>query len=699
MPFLKSPLVAVDRRDTMAVDSPTRLGLTRNATLAFPRALPAVRTAPAALALIVTASTIIRTTAAMAHPVPTLFPDEYIYTALARSFGSSGLPLIRGSLAHFPALLAPLLAAPIWALAPTAIAYHLVQAENALFMSLAAIPVYLLARELRLGTRYSLVCALFIVAAPSLTFSARTLADPLGFPLALTAFYAAFVALMRPSTRTQLAFFGLASLASFARVQYVVLFAVYLAALVVTQRRGALRTHRVSLGVVVAGLLAAVAVGPSRMLGYYSVVLHLHVSLGTLHWIGTDLFLIAIGSGIAMVPGALVGLAGARTRAEVTFAALAAFLTAALLFEAGLYASNGADRFQGRYLLGLAPIIPIAFGLYLRNGRRARVPVMLISTLLFILVARLPLSGFAVGTGSTDSPFLWAIDRLSAIMGTGSSSLLVAVFCGCAALVAVLVANGLRARIALVGCLFFLVLGSVAATAEDISRSHLAQREYVSPQPTWIDDAHVGDVTAVATALSPPGLLVEQLFWNQSITREVVMSNAAPTDVFASAPVYVGHGGALETPSGPIRTAVLWNQHGATAEFQGGRLVASTDSFALWKPSGVARLSLLETGRYRDGLLAGSGYLALWPRPGGRLRGRVSFTVTLPRMFKPAKLTIDSRTVSLRPAESKRFSFCIDTSHEWKVAYHGSVTFLPDFRQVSVRQTVPRLTRDAACGS
>ena len=113
----------------------------------------------------------------------------------------------------------------------------------------------------------------------------------------------------------------------------------------------------------------------------------------------------------------------------------------------------------------------------------------------------------------------------------------------------------------------------------------------------------------------------------------------------------------------------------------------------------MARLSLLETGRYRDGLLAPSGYLALWPRPGGRLRGRVSFTVTLPSTFKPATLTIGRRKITLRPTESKRLSFCVDTRREWKIAYRGSVTFLPDFRQVTVSQTVPRLTRGAACGS
>ena len=72
---------------------------------------------------------------------------------------------------HFPALLEPLLAAPLWLVGSTATAYRLVQFENALFMSLAAIPIYLLARRLGLGTRYALASAAFALALPDLVFS------------------------------------------------------------------------------------------------------------------------------------------------------------------------------------------------------------------------------------------------------------------------------------------------------------------------------------------------------------------------------------------------------------------------------------------------------------------------------------------------------------------------------------------------
>src|SRR5262249_6293299 len=153
-----------------------------------------------------------------------------------------------------------------------------------------------------------------------------------GYPLALGALYLALVALTRPSKWNQLGFFAIASLAAFARVQYVVLFAAFVAAVLVTRRREALRTHRLTLGVTAAALLAVAALGPAHLLGYYSAVVHLHVGLGALRWVGTDLFLIAIGSGVVLVPGALIGLAGMRTRAEASFTVLTLLYAAAILF-------------------------------------------------------------------------------------------------------------------------------------------------------------------------------------------------------------------------------------------------------------------------------------------------------------------------------------------------------------------------------
>ena len=296
----------------MAVDSTPRIALpSSDKLLARPRRLAAVAGAPA-LALIVAVSTAFRALGATAHSTPTIFPDEYIYTALARSLGSSGRPLIRGAAAHFPALLEPLLAAPLWALAPTTTAYHLVQAENAIFISLAAVPVYLLARALEFRTRYSLACALFAVVIPDGAFAGRTLADPVAYPLALTAFYAGVLRLQRSSRRRELVFLACALIAAFARVQYVVLIPAFLCALLVTRRRQAFAVAPALPHA--AGWRHACSARPRAFTNPRLLLGRRQPSRrpGMVHWAATDLFLLAIAGGVVLVPGALVGLAAAR---------------------------------------------------------------------------------------------------------------------------------------------------------------------------------------------------------------------------------------------------------------------------------------------------------------------------------------------------------------------------------------------------
>src|SRR5213078_4481349 len=123
------------------------------------------------------------------HATPLYFPDEYIYASISRSLAEHGRPLIRGGPAHFPALLEPLAAAPFWLTNDPTLAYRLTQAENALAMSLAAVPVYLLVRRLGGGSWAALAAAALAVASPDLFFSSFVLADAIAYPLVLGAVY------------------------------------------------------------------------------------------------------------------------------------------------------------------------------------------------------------------------------------------------------------------------------------------------------------------------------------------------------------------------------------------------------------------------------------------------------------------------------------------------------------------------------
>ena len=157
------------------------------------------------------------------HATPNYFPDEYLYAALGRSFGSFDGATIRGGAAHFPALLEPLLAAPVWHIGSVETAYRLVQIVHAAAFTLAAIPAYSIARRVGVGGKASLASRRARSSFPTPSTRASCLRSPFAYPLALASVAAGIAALERPRLRTQWLFLACAALATFARLQLAVL--------------------------------------------------------------------------------------------------------------------------------------------------------------------------------------------------------------------------------------------------------------------------------------------------------------------------------------------------------------------------------------------------------------------------------------------------------------------------------------------
>jgi hypothetical protein len=244
------------------------LSAPRTEELRLPLGLARISAVPARLVLasIVGASFLTRLLISFAHATPNYFADEYIYSSISRSLAEHGRPLIRSAPAHFPALLEPLAAAPFWLFHDPALAYRLTQAENALAMSLAAIPVYLLTRRIGLGPGLALVAAALTVASPDLFYVSYILADPLAYPLVLTTLYAAVCALSRPSRRAQVAFVVLAALTALTRIQYALLPIVFVAGAIAVERgsiRRAFGSFRLTWGIFAAPVAALIVLGPA----------------------------------------------------------------------------------------------------------------------------------------------------------------------------------------------------------------------------------------------------------------------------------------------------------------------------------------------------------------------------------------------------------------------------------------------------
>ena len=369
------------------------------------------------------------------------------------------------------------------------------QIENAVFVSLAAIPVYAIARKLDLDTRYSLICAGFALAIPDLAYSALILSDPLAYPLALGALYAGVCALSSGSRRWQVGFVALAGLTTLARAEYIVLAPAFVCASIVLDRRAFLRRQSIALSLFTSGLVFVVALGPSRVVGFYDIMIGgLALNASVMRWAALDLFLLTLAGGVVLVPGAIVGLAYARGRVDRAFAAMAVFLAIGVMAETALYDSSGPEIFRERYLFVLLPLVPIAFGLYLKQGRRARLLVTALAAGVVALAAILPLSGYAVPTQISSSPLLWAYTELQVHIGTGDAALTFALVASVAAgLAAACAWASIGAVLPAVG---LLLVAALSVAAVDYNRNYTAgvREQFVAPTPSWVDAAQVGPV-------------------------------------------------------------------------------------------------------------------------------------------------------------------------------------------------------------
>jgi hypothetical protein len=680
----------------------------RSDRLARTRVLAFARVGPLHwLGALVAASVLVRTLTAWLRASPVYFPDEYIYSELGRSIADHGRPLVRGAAAHFPAVLQPLLTAPAWLADDVETSFRLVQLEGAIAMSLVAVPVYLLARRLELSNRPALAIAALSLAIPDMIYAGWVLADPFAYPLVLGALAAGVSALARPSRRSQIAFVALSGLATLARVQFVVLPVCFLigALLLGARERGVrnvLREQRLAFGLFALALIPFIVAGPSALLGYYHGVLDLELSpLGIGKWAATDAMLLLYSSGWILAPGAIIGLVLAiwqpRSRAELAFGILATLFALAVLFQAGLYAANGADRIQERYFFYVLPLAFLAFGLFASRGWPHRLPHALLAVGLIAVSARVPLAGFAASDGRSNSPLLFAAGELENLIGdTGLASLVIAAVAAVLSLTAVLL--GFRPRRATVAALSLAViactLASAGAAAYDHALSHRVRSNVVPANPSFVDDAGLGKAVLVQSPAGDRGFATEELFWNRSLGSMVLLPGALPTDAFAVKHAAFGPDGSLLVAGKPLAEPLLVDSFGATTRFRGAREVGRTRLFRLLEPTGRPRLALYMPGRYFDGWLSLESNLRLWPSEnGGRIAGRVSLDLSLPAGGDPVVARVESpdgrKSVGVVAGESTTVSLAVCSDGPWLAHFSAPFTGSVGTRFVSVRSTEP----------
>jgi hypothetical protein len=630
--------------------------------------------------------------AAAGRLAPYYLPDEYIYPSLARSLAEHGRPLIRGVSVHFPALLDPILTAPLWLVTDDPVtAFRLTQGVHAILFSLAAIPAYLLCRRLELPPWLGIAVAALAVAVPDGVYASTMLADPLAYPLVLAAVYAGVCMVTDPSRHMQVAFAAFSALAVLARIQYVVVPLAVLGAEVAADRGHVLRSLRrvwlaLTLLVVPPAILFG-TLGSERVLGVYASGDHAFHGVSILHWAGREAMLLAYSGGWAIVPGALAGLLVAllrpRRRAEVAFAVTTVLLAGALLLEAAQIADTDSQRFQERYLFTLVPLLGAGFGIYLRRGLPGRVPVGLISAALLLLAARIPLSGYAAAHNKDDSPTLWAVLRLEGLISVGNGSLAVALVAAVLSGVAALVAfRKLPAALALVAAIAAAGALSAGASSFDQHTSR-SMRNSLPRDIRWVDHQRLGPVDLLA----PPGARKEQswqqLFWNTSVTR-LLLLGSPPIDHFATKQVRVARDGRLLIDGHPDHRPLLVQTYASTVELTGVRRIRRELMFDLYRPAGTPRLRLLAAGRFADGWLAPRGAITVWTKSGGMLELLLSMPAR--SQVTPVRFTAPgvNRLVRVHPGQRTPLRFHVPRGGAWSLHFGTSKQGYLGDRAVSV---------------
>ena len=629
------------------------------------------------LGLTIVTSAIVRSLVAWQHSVPRLFPDEYIYAALSRSIGHGQLQ-IRGATVHFPGILEPVLAAPIWRLFPAQTAYHLVQVENAVAVSLAAIPIYVIARSMRLTQWYSVVAAIYALLIPELVLVAYTSSDAVAYPLALGAIAFALAAFQRPTKANQVGFLIFASLATLTRVEYFALVPAYIVGAVTLEGREVWRRHRVALlALVPAGVLALVAA-----LGYYEEGLRAsRFDSNYIKWFFVQMFLLTLEAGVVIVPGAVAALVRPRGRRETGFAVLSGTLAFLLLVAATQHAADSLE-FKERYLFVLLALIPVAFGIYLEQGRPNRYLVCGLAAAIGIAAARLPLSEYAASTFKTDSQFLFAVSFSQKHLGTANSSLAIGLLATLLAAAAAGFAFRGHKAVPIGAAVASVAVAGAVATYVDIQTTRTVRAD-LPGQLNWVDQAADGGVTAIETPVSLKQDLLYQLYWNSSIRRELLLGSAIPTDAFRAPRLHIDRTGVVKAVTGNV----LFSEFGTTAWLADAERLARVERFTLWRTNGPMRLRLVVSGRFWDRWLSANGRLRAWPiHP--RAGVRVQFRLSLPRGWpQGTSVKLGDKTFILHPGEFADIA-CRTRGTDSISSFSADATHVTkDFRQLSVRLT------------
>ena len=485
-----------------------------------------VTRAPAVVLIgIVSLSVIVRWSISLGMPAPWILPDEIVYSELAKSIASGERPSIRGMPVFGWGEVYPTLIAPAWiAFEDPVHAYRAALGVNAVVMSLAAVPAYLLARMF-VSQRFSIIVALFTVLVPSMAYTDVIMTENAFYPVFLVSVWLIARAVRRPTLASQvLALSGL-GLVAFTRIQGIALVGAYVAAVGVYAFTGPRRDRVAYIRRFLpsAGAALLVTLAPAA----WSIV----TGKGAFAWLGSrsgtferfhpsevpqwfvylagDLVLyVAVAPAAATAVMLVRAFSAGPTVEERLFAAVALPTFAAMLSSVSLVSAaidvDGTENLNERYVFYVVPLMFVGLALWLASGLpRPRMLAWLAITGCCVLAAVVPVDRLEYNAAFQSVALMpWILLEVSGLAS-------VAVIGGFALACALLwrwCAPDRAGRLWLLTGVTMALVGVLAAGGHSYS-SNSSGRALERDVVQWLDDA------------VPHGARVD-VVWNQGAARQ-----------------------------------------------------------------------------------------------------------------------------------------------------------------------------------
>ena len=474
---------------------------------------------------------------ALREKTPSNFPDEYTYGHLARTLaGGDGFDW-NGAPTDLSAALYVYFIAPAWLIASGPDAYAIARVESILALCSVVFPVWLLAREF-VGARLALVPAALSLMGTWTVLGSSVMTENLALPLGTACLAALVLCLRRPSTRLAVLALAFAALATWARLQMVVLFGVILAGVVLDVAahgrsgwRARAREQRVLLAAsgAIAAVAAVVLLAAPSVTGFYDDVVRTSPGLGrTLRKTGLQLAeLVAVSGVLAPLVATAAALLPSSWRDARLRPLVTVFAATALGFalQSGVYLAGYPAASWGieRYVVYAAPLTLVVATVVLATPGVRRGRILGIAGALALLLLFTP----AIRAAGEERALRGTVDLLGGVFDARDSVLFTAV-----ALLAVGLAAAVSLRLRGRAPALALALGAIAAclllvqAGQGWDGRHRGAENSRSQLPAdlqWVDHNSRGPVALLAVS-QVSFQFADLEFFSDSIERVYVPS-------------------------------------------------------------------------------------------------------------------------------------------------------------------------------